>query len=489
MATLQGVIPAAGRGTRAYPYTHNTPKGMLRINGVPNIERNLTIMRDALGIRDICIVIGPFGDQIQGHFGDGSQLGVRIRYVHNDAIERGLAYSVLLARRYVDDYFCVMLSDECYIDTNHGALATFPYRDALATCGVLEVDDDDVIRRNYSVELEGDRVTRLIEKPTAIPNRLLGTGTFVFHPRLFTILEEAFAQVGEGGVDLVGELGRLCAEGERIRHFRIEGTYVNINDRDSLQLAKYHTRQKLLESVDVSLLIYSEGDETDINLTIAQYRRQGRIHRLAVVVPHDNSVTALIADSGVRVIRCPPRLTRYGEKLRYALAQLPGDVIMLTDANYSYPARDVAKLLAYLPDADMVIGTRTTRQLISRGSQMRGIVRLANIILAKLMELLWWRFDCRFTDVGCTLRAVWRSSLDMIQSNLVATGPEFSAEMMIELLEARERIIEVPVHYMPRSYSMYRKYQNFHTFWGMLWLMLGRRLRGVYRRRPHGANS
>jgi len=84
--------------------------------------------------------------------------------------------------------------------------------------------------------------------------------------------------------------------------------------------------------------------------------------------------------------------------------------------------------------ADMVIGTRTTRQLIQQGSNMRGLVRIANIILAKLLELLWWRFECRFTDVGCTFRVMWRTTFEKIKPRLTGTGVELSPELTIEML-------------------------------------------------------
>jgi NDP-sugar pyrophosphorylase family protein len=479
MSKLYGLIPAAGKGTRAYPYTHHTPKGLLPVNGVSNIERSIRIMRDSLGIEQVCIVTGHHGDMIRERFGDGSDLGVAISYVHNDAIDRGLAYSVLLAREVIDDYFCVMLSDECYIDTNHHELATFPYRDALATCGVLETDDTALIARNYSVETDGAYVTRLIEKPTRIVNNLLGSGTFIFDPRLFEHLERAFAEAGAGPVDLVSHLDVLRERGEKVLHFRIQGDYVNINDRDSLQHAKYLVRERLLDSLRICLLVYCEGDEPDIAFTIEEYRRQSRIRDIAVIVPHENSIEAEVYAAGAAILRCPPEVTLYGEKIRYALEMMTADVVIITEANYSFHQRDVGKLLAYLPEADMVIGTRTTRQLIDQGSRMRGVVRLANIFLAKLIEVLWWGHECRFTDVGCTFRAVWRTSYDIVKDNLRSPGPEFSAEMMIELIEARERVIEIPVSYYTRSYSQYRKYQNVRTFLRMLGLIVGRRLRDL----------
>ena len=95
---------------------------------------------------------------------------------------------------------------------------------------------------------------------------------------------------------------------------------------------------------------------------------------------------------------------------------------------------------------------------------MRGIVRTANVLLAKLIELLWWRKESRFTDVGCTFRAVWKSTFELIADDLNGHGPEFSAEMMIEFVQQRKRVIEIPVNYFNRSQSLQRAYQHPRTF-------------------------
>lgn len=481
MSKLYGLIPAAGKGTRAYPYTHKTPKGMLRINGVPNIQRSIEILRDSLKIKDICIVTGYYGEEIRRFFGDGASFGVSIKYVHNDHIDRGLAWTVFLSREHIDDYFCVMLSDECYVDSNHGELLSFPYRDALATCGIYTVLDKELIKKNYSVETDGSRITRLIEKPRHPSSNLLGSGTFIFSPEIYSHLDEAFSSTGGEEVDLVSLLGSLCESGETLKHFPLTGRYTNINDRDSYHLAKYYVRDTILDRASKHLLIYSEGDEPDIAYTIAEYKRDTAIDRLSVILPEKNTIEKAVREAGADIILCPPGVVHYGEKIKHALEEAPGDILILTEAEYSFPRRDLPKLFSYLREADMVIGTRTTRQLCDQGSNMRGVVRIANIVLAKLLEFFWWDFEGRFTDVGCTFRAFWRSSYDTIRENIVTPGPEFSAEMMIELLQARERVIEIPVSYYSRSHSMFLKYQNFSTFLRILNLIVERRVKWVGR--------
>jgi hypothetical protein len=71
--------------------------------------------------------------------------------------------------------------------------------------------------------------------------------------------------------------------------------------------------------------------------------------------------------------------------------------------------------------------------------------------MAKFLELLWLRpHEPRFTDVGCTYRALTRACWDSIKDRVRETGPAFSPEMMCAALQARCRVIEIPVTYRPR---------------------------------------
>lgn len=469
-----GLIPAAGKGTRAYPYTENRHKGLLEVNGQPNMERIIGIMRDDLQITDIVIVIGHLGESIRQHFGDGSQWRVRLHYVENHELEKGLAWSILLAKPLIDDFFCIMLCDETYISSNHADLLRCTYREALFTCAGIKVDDASLIRKNYSVVQHDGQLQQLIEKPAVVPNDIMGSGTFVCSPVIFEKLQQAF-QKTPAYVEFVMLLNTLLGAGETGQFFLLSGTYVNINDRDSLALARYHDRDLRFDQCKKALLVYAEGDEQGVVFTIERYREMGVFQQIAVIVPADSHLAALIEQAGAEVIRCPAGCVLYGEKMQFALQQMHADIMVLTEADYSFSSRDVAKLFAYLRDADMVIGTRTTRQLIEQGSTMRGVVRLAHASLGKLMELLWWDREARFTDTGCTFRAFWRSTYETIAPQLSACGPEFSAEMMIACLDARLRIIEVPVNYFNRSASQIRAYRNPQAFWSFLVLILRKR--------------
>ena len=478
MKKLQGLIPAAGKGVRARPYTHDIHKGMLDIHGAPNIQRIIGIMRDQLAIEEIVIVIGYLGETIQTYFGDGANFGVKIRYVENLELDKGLAWSIALAQQEITaEHFCIMLCDECYILSNHNEILAFNYTDYSVTCCGLPVDDNRLIQKNFAVYLDTqNNITALEEKPKVVSSRILGTGTFVCDRSIFAHLTTLFELNDKEGVDFVSALNELHKTQPTLGFFQIEGTYVNINDRDSLYLAKYHERKRCFARSEAGLLIYSEGHEANIKFTIQRYAELGIFETISVVLPSDNTIEDKVLEHGAVPIICPPQSTQYGAKLRHAMNLASEDIIILTEADYSFSARDVDKLLTYLPEADMVIGSRTTRQLIEQGSNMRGLVRLAHHALGVMVEILWWNRRGRFTDVGCTFRAIWKSSWDSIKDDLISDGPEFSAEMMIELMRQHQRVIEVPVNYFNQSQSAKKQSQTASIFFRFIRLILTRRL-------------
>ena len=476
MGKLVGLIPAAGKGVRARPYTSLVPKGMLQVNGKPNLERIICLMRDQLGIDEIYMTVGYLSGVIKDYFKDGQWLGVTLHYIDNAELDKGLGWSILLAGRHIKHPCCVMLSDECYVGSNHAELLDIDYEHALATCTVMDADDTKLIKRNYSVHKEGTRVRNLVEKPQVLENNLLGLGTFILTPDFFPLLADAFEQSVDGYVEFVTFLDSLCSKDPGVLCFEIKGTYVNINDRDSLNLARYYERNITFDENQITLLLYSEGVEENIDFTINRYRRNRSIDTVYVVVPFVNTVEEKIRSCGADVIRCPQDIVLYGEKMRYALDRVPGDVIVMAEADYTFPEHDICKLLQYIKEADMVVGTRTTRQLIEQGSDMRGLVRIANILLAKLIEMLWWRREVRISDVGCTFRAMWRSCYDDLKEQLDGNGPELLAEMAVEILNDRKRMIEIPVNYYNRSTAMFEKYRNRKTFLRILLMIAKKRL-------------
>lgn len=185
----QGVILAAGRGSRIRPFSDHFPKPLLPICNKPVMQYQVEAMRDA-GIDDITVVVGHRGEQIRGHFGDGGSLGVRMRYVV-DENPQGIAASLLTARDAVHGPFALFLGDIFIaLDDLAPAMRRMAERGADGAVIVRQEPDLDVIRLNFSVVADGDgRISRVIEKPADPPSNLKGCGVYIFTPSIFEAID------------------------------------------------------------------------------------------------------------------------------------------------------------------------------------------------------------------------------------------------------------------------------------------------------------
>lgn len=78
---LTAVIMAGGLGTRLRPMTDNCPKPLIPMGGRPILTHIIEHLRDE-GVRRFILSVNYLGEMIVDHYGDGSELGVEIDYVH-----------------------------------------------------------------------------------------------------------------------------------------------------------------------------------------------------------------------------------------------------------------------------------------------------------------------------------------------------------------------------------------------------------------------
>lgn len=138
----------------------------------------------------------------------------------------------------------------------------------------------------------------------------------------------------------------------------------------------------------------------------------------------------------------------YGWSCRRALAEATGDLIVLAEPDGSFDPSDVHKLLAYTPDFEVILGSRTNRELIWTGANMGFCMKWGNWAVAKYMEFLF--NSTTLSDVGCTMRILSRSVLDRIRPAFTVGGSHFGPEMMMLCFLSGARVLQIPVNYKQR---------------------------------------
>lgn len=235
----------------------------------------------------------------------------------------------------------------------------------------------------------------------------------------------------------------------------------------------------------VSLIIPAFNEEKTIGVVLEDFRSSPYIDEIIVVDNRCTDSTAAIAKQhGAKVVQ--EEKPGYGCALRCGMDHAEGEILVLTEADGSFRSTDLIKLLVYLGDAGMVVGTRTTKQMVEQGANMRWLLRWGNAFVAKVLEALWWfSHEPRFTDMGCTYRALWADSYRKMRPNLRERGPSFSPEMMAEALRCNLRVIEIPVNYYRRKGGESKHSESLSkvlkTGFGMLMTVLHKRME---RQRP-----
>src|SRR5262249_8978653 len=107
---MKGLILAGGAGTRLRPITHTSAKQLVPVANKPILYYGIEDMAEA-GIQEIGIIVGDTAEEIRAAVGDGSQWGVSVTYIPQEA-PLGLAHCVLIARDFLgDDDFVMYLGD------------------------------------------------------------------------------------------------------------------------------------------------------------------------------------------------------------------------------------------------------------------------------------------------------------------------------------------------------------------------------------------
>jgi N-acetyl-alpha-D-muramate 1-phosphate uridylyltransferase len=123
------MILAAGRGERMRPLTDHTPKPLLRVHGIPLIDRHVSGLVSA-GITRIVINLAWLGPQIREYLGDGARYGAAITYSdeHPQALET--AGGIFRALPYLSPDPFAVVNGDIYTDFPYATLRLPVERDA-----------------------------------------------------------------------------------------------------------------------------------------------------------------------------------------------------------------------------------------------------------------------------------------------------------------------------------------------------------------------
>ncbi len=174
---MQAVILVGGEGMRLRPLTSTVPKPVVPLVDRPFVVYLLEWLRRH-GVDDVVMSCGFLATSVRNVLGDGSQLGLRMRFVEEPE-PRGTAGALKFAEPFLDERF-VLVNGDVLTDLDLTAQVAHHERTgAVGTLALVSVEDPTPYGL---VRLDEDHAVReFVEKPPAdqIDTDLISAGAYV----------------------------------------------------------------------------------------------------------------------------------------------------------------------------------------------------------------------------------------------------------------------------------------------------------------------
>lgn len=168
-------------------------------------------------------------------------------------------------------------------------------------------------------------------------------------------------------------------------------------------------------------------------------------YEIIVVDDGSNDKTAEIVQKYdyVQLVQHPDN-RGYGASLKTGIKRANGDLILITDADGTYPNESIPKLLEFSDKFDMVIGSRTTKNV-----HVPLYRRPAKLFLTKLANYL---FETKIPDLNSGMR-LFRKNDSLKYFHILPSGFSFTTTITLSYLGDDLSVKYVPIEYHERHGS------------------------------------
>ncbi|MEU7584327.1 glucose-1-phosphate thymidylyltransferase [Streptomyces sp. NPDC041068] len=286
---MKALVLSGGMGLRLRPFSHSRPKQLIPLANKPVLVHVIEELR-AMDVTDIGIVVGDRPEKIADLLGDGSELGVRLTYIPQEA-PCGLAHCVAIARDFLaDDDFVMYLGDNVLTSGVADIAEEFRNNRPAAELVVHKVADPRAFGV-AEVDAEG-RVLRLVEKPEHPVSDLAVVGVYFFTPAI----HEAVAAIeasARGELEITDAIQWLVTQGAEVTARTYSGFWKDAGRVEDVLACN----RELLDRLKPSVCGEVDADSELIGAVVVE--EGARVVRSRIIGPAIVGAGALVEDSSV----------------------------------------------------------------------------------------------------------------------------------------------------------------------------------------------
>jgi len=225
----------------------------------------------------------------------------------------------------------------------------------------------------------------------------------------------------------------------------------------------YLNYEKIL-SPTVTMIIPAYNEELSIGKVVKDFLNNQNVKSVIVIDNNSSDRTVERAEKSGAIVVKKDENKGYSHSLVMGLKEAlktNSNIIGTTEADGTYNAYDLQKMIPYLDNCEMVVGTRQNQVITEKGNQNSILHVWGNFFLAKLIQIKYFNLHhmgiVNLTDVGCVYRLIKREALEKIideltypNSDKAIGGIGIGLHLTMLGIEKDLRIIEIPVTFNKR---------------------------------------
>lgn len=229
MTDIKGLILAAGAGSRLFPITYTRAKPLVPVAGRPILVYVVDKLR-AVGINDIGVVVNPLnGHDIESYL-HSSYPEVNWNIIVQQQ-PLGLAHAVKVSHSFLKESpFVMLLGDNLFSASLDTLVEQMETEHPDCVLQLREVKDP----RAYGVaEVDGNRIVRLVEKPSDPRSNLAIAGIYGFSPSIFKTID-AIKPSARGELEITDAIQLLIEQKANVVWTPLKGWWKDTGRREDL---------------------------------------------------------------------------------------------------------------------------------------------------------------------------------------------------------------------------------------------------------------
>ncbi len=228
----------------------------------------------------------------------------------------------------------------------------------------------------------------------------------------------------------------------------------------------YLKTDKIVEP-KICVIIPTYNEEKVVERVVKDFQSQKNVQEVIIIDNHSSDKTIEIAKKYNAKIISKEKNKGLAHSVILGLLEflkMESNIVVITECDGTFSGDDLTKMIPYLDNSDMVIGTRQVQVLTEKNNQNSTFYVWGNYMLAKLIQIKYFSLTnlgiVELTDVGCLYRCIKKDALEKIKDHLNSSDAKkimknpnsglIANFLTMVAIENNLRIVEIPITFRNR---------------------------------------